>query len=158
MLDPIALLVYAVFLPLLHDIGDHVIQTGHQAVHKEKPGRAGAWACAKHIVTYHLLIATLPTAGVALFGFPFNPPMFAAALALSVITHYWADRREGFHTFIRRLGRGGFLDHVTVVRNTRDIAAGHPAAKTGPGTGGYTLDQIWHRTWLHVCAALLAIA
>ncbi len=144
--------VYAVVMLRLHDLADHGVQTSHQAINKELPGRKGALACAGHIVTYHLVLAAFPTAAILLLGFPFTPWATVSALAVSVVTHYYADRRTGFLALLRRVGCAGMIDEVTVVRK-----AGAEARKTGPGTGAYALDQMWHKNWLIVCCLLLAI-
>lgn len=44
----------AVFVALYaaHQVGDHWIQTQHQADCKGQPGWAGRWACLAHVATY----------------------------------------------------------------------------------------------------------
>ncbi len=40
-----------------HQLGDHVMQTDHQASHKAGSGRTAAWAMAGHLTAYHLTLA-----------------------------------------------------------------------------------------------------
>ncbi|WP_381805568.1 hypothetical protein [Streptomyces niveus] len=143
------------------NIGDHWIQNDHCARVKgatdanpvytptdnpdEEPvahGTAdGTKACAWHCLTYTATQAVAVSVGARVLGIRLRPGAAAAALAVSGITHYIADRRVP----------GGVLETL--------------AAKTGKTTfykladhgmnGAYALDQAWHEGWEAV-AALIA--
>ena len=118
-----------------HQGADYWVQTSHQAAHKGSPGWAGRWACAKHVATYTATLA-VPQAGVAWWqGQAQRPRRVAAGLAVSAVTHYWADRRTTLARLAERFGLGGFY-----------------RAGTGLASGAAHLDQAWHWVWLGVAA------
>ncbi|MGW9374082.1 hypothetical protein ACWGVR_29215 [Streptomyces xanthophaeus] len=143
------------------NIGDHWIQNDHCARVKAATDaepvlmpaadpdaelvahgtRDGIKACAWHCLTYTATQAVVVGAGARVLGIRLHPGAAAAALALSGMTHYIADRRVP----------GGVLEKL--------------ATKTGKGNffrladhglnGAYALDQAWHEGW-ETLAALLA--
>lgn len=113
-----------------HAAGDYWIQTNHQA--ETKQHHAGN--CALHVLTYcltqsaFLLVLSLTTG--------WQPTAWGALAALTVtaVTHYAADRRDPLRKLAVAMGKGGFVDN-----------------------GGLPLlDQAWHMTWLFPAALLLA--
>lgn len=137
----------AVFAALFvgHSVGDHWVQTHHQATHKGIPGRAGRWACAKHVTTLAATQAACLVAVVACTSLSLSPWWTAAGLAANAGTHYWADRRTTLERLAAalewRMGKASF--------------AALGAGQGHLGTGAYALDQAWHHGWL-LAAALLA--
>lgn len=129
------------------DVADHWIQTDHQASTKGQhdyvegqSSAAGRRACAAHVATYTAAQAAVLLAGTRLLGIRLRPGPVAAALALSAVTHYVADRREPLRRLADATGKGNFVrlaDHGL--------------------NGGYLLDQAWHHTFETV-AALIASA
>jgi hypothetical protein len=130
------------------NIGDHFVQSDYCARVKgatdDKPvhGTAdGIKACAWHCLTYTATQALAVGAGARILGIRLHPGAAAAALALSFVTHYAADRRVP----------GGLLETL--------------ATKTGKGNfwrladhginGAYCLDSAWHHGW-ETAAALVA--
>ncbi|MEU8718272.1 MULTISPECIES: hypothetical protein [unclassified Streptomyces] len=142
------------------NIGDHLMQTDYCARVKgatdDKPvhfaaspddeptvhGTAdGIKACAWHCLTYTATQAVAVGAGARVLGIRLHPGAAAAALALSFLTHYAADRRVP----------GGLLETL--------------ATKTGKGNfwrladhglnGAYCIDGAWHHGW-ETLAALVA--
>ncbi|MGW7529855.1 hypothetical protein [Streptomyces sp. NPDC054783] len=140
------------------NIGDHFVQSDYCARGKgatrvkgatdDKPVRFaaspddeptvhgtadGVKACAWHCLTYTATQALVVGAGTRILGIRLHPGAAAAALALSFVTHYAADRRVP----------GGLLETL--------------AAKTGKGSfwrladhginGAYCLDRAWHHGW-----------
>ncbi|GIJ10716.1 DUF3307 domain-containing protein [Micromonospora andamanensis] len=140
----------AVFAALYaaHQVGDHWIQTQHQADHKGRPGWAGRWACVKHCATY---TATGVVALVLLAGFTGWRPALApllAGLTVSAVSHYIADRRTPLFRLAMATGSGRFW-RLGAPRADRDD---NPSL----GTGAYALDQSWHVGWLFISALIIA--
>jgi hypothetical protein len=136
--------VYAV-LTASHEVGDHWSQIDAQATAKGEPGRAGAKACASHVASYTATQALALLAADRFLGLGVGWRRAAAALAVSAVTHYAADRQAGH-----------WRDE-----NPRGVA--RLAAVTGhagwlerdPGSP-YLLDQSWHKGWIAVAAAVAA--
>lgn len=143
---------FAVLAPTLlvaHNVADHWIQTEHQACHKGRPGWAGRWACAAHVLSYTGACAAAVVAVGWLFNLPITLPGVLAGQLVSALTHYWADRRTPLALLARLVGKRGFLT-LGVPRPGRDD---NPSL----GTGAYALDQAWHWLWLGVAAAVTAL-
>jgi hypothetical protein len=95
----------------------------------------------ENCLTYTATQALAVGAGARVLGIRLHPGAAAAALALSFVTHYAADRRVP----------GGLLETL--------------ATKTGKGNfwgladhginGAYCLDSAWHHGW-ETAAALIA--
>ncbi len=134
-----AAITFTASLPALliaHHVGDHWVQTSHQACGKAARGWSGAWCCAKHVAGYTLTTSGLLGFVVALFALPVSPLGFVLGQAVSAVTHYWADRRYTLAWFAKVVGKIGYYDHG----------------------GAYELDQSFHRFWLLVAALVTALA
>ncbi|MFE6925918.1 transcriptional regulator [Nocardia sp. NPDC057663] len=118
-----------------HQVGDYWVQTSHQAAGKGAPGWHGRWECAKHVATYTLTLALCLAAVAWWLHLPIDLGWAAGGLAVSAVTHYWADRRTTLAALSDRLGLGGFY-----------------RAGTGLASGAAHLDQSWHWLWLGVAA------
>jgi hypothetical protein len=128
------------------DVADHWIQTDHQAAtkgqHDHTEGQstaAGRRACAAHVATYTATQAAALLGGGALLGMRLRPGRVAAALALSAVTHYVADRRDPLRRLADATGKSRFVrlaDHGV--------------------NGAYALDQAWHHCFETLAAALAA--
>lgn len=145
----------AVFAALFagHSIGDHWVQTSHQAACKGGQGWLGRWACAKHVATLQGTKLVLLAFAELILRFELTPGAVALAFAVDGVSHYWADRRFTLERLARRrwVNKGEFYDQGVNLVN----AAGNPAPHIG--TGRYALDQSWHHLWLFV-AAVLAVS
>jgi hypothetical protein len=130
----------AVFVALFaaHHLGDHVIQTDHQAATKALPGRRGWAAMAGHLATYHAA-AVVALILLALAGVPLTVAGCAAGLALSAVTHGFLDRRWPVQWILRATGSPRFAESTT------------------PLHGGYLADQSLHIACLFVSALLVAV-
>jgi hypothetical protein len=129
--------VAAVFgaLYAAHQVGDHWVQTQHQADHKDLPGWPGRLACLEHVATY-TATAVVALAGLAVVtGWRADLLPLAAGLAVSAVTHYIADRRAPLRRLADQLGK-------------------NPVWLTQHG-GLYQLDQSWHVGWLFVAALII---
>ncbi|KOU41240.1 hypothetical protein ADK55_29010 [Streptomyces sp. WM4235] len=128
-----------------HEVADHWVQIDTQAVTKGKPGSDGARACAAHVATYTLTQGLALAAGSKLLGLRLTPHRAAAALAVSALTHYIADRQGGHWRDPQPRG---------IVRLA--AATGHAKwLQRDPGAG-YLMDQSWHKGWLLVAALVAA--
>lgn len=138
-----------------HYLGDHWIQTSPQACKKALNGggtRACAlWHCAKHVTTWTATVTVFIAVAGWWLHLPLKPGWLAAGMALNAATHFVADLRTPLLWLARLLGRGGYLQHATVVR-----APAGGADPTGPGTAAFELDQSWHIAWLAVAALVIA--
>lgn len=128
----------AVFAALYaaHHVGDFWVQTPRQVAAKGMPGWSGRVACAEHVATYTVtaLVALLALEWAT--GWQADPWPTIAALCVSAVTHYIADRRTPLRRIADWLGKDAhWLDH---------------------GGGMLHLDQAWHVCWLFVAALIAA--
>lgn len=130
----------AVFVALFaaHHLGDHVLQTDHQAAAKTQPGRPGWVAMVGHLATYHAA-AVVALGALALAGVPLSVAGCLAGLAFSAMTHGFLDRRWPVQWILRATGSPRF------------------AASTTPLHGGYLADQSLHIVCLFVSALLVTV-
>ncbi|WP_285551698.1 hypothetical protein [Actinoplanes regularis] len=137
-----------------HYIGDHWVQTDGQA-HGKGLDNAGCdrsvalWHCAKHVASWTLTTSVFLLAAGWWLRLPFQTGWLVAGITVNAVTHFVADLRTPLIRLGRLLGRGGYLDHVRVVRPSGP-------ASSGPGTALFELDQAWHIGWLAVSALLIA--
>ncbi|MDW8804361.1 hypothetical protein P1P68_06030 [Streptomyces scabiei] len=142
-------LVYAL-LRASANLADTWGQTPHQAVNKgwhngdtdssgrERTSREGRRACAAHCLSYVALQGLAVLGGSAVTGTRLRYGRVAAGLALSGMTHYYADRRRPLKALAKRVGKGEFWD------------------LGGELGGNFQLDQAWHHSWELVAALLIA--
>lgn len=122
-----------------HQAGDYWVQTSSQAAAKGLPGWKGRWACAAHVWTYTLTLASFLALAGWWLALPLGFVHVAAGLAVSAVTHYVSDRRTPLAKLAGVLGKGGFW-----------------RAGEGLATGAGLLDQAWHWCWLLVSALVVA--
>ncbi|WP_369265812.1 hypothetical protein [Streptomyces harbinensis] len=113
--------------------------TKEKTTHGTADGRK---ACLHHCLTYTATQAAVVGVGTRVLGIRLHPGAAAAALALSLGTHYIADRRVPGHgvleTLAAKTGKGGFFRLADHGMN-----------------GAFHLDNAWHHGWETV-AALIA--
>lgn len=159
----------AVAMYVGHHVGDYWVQTDHDAAHKGKAGTEGVHACLRHVFSYVItqgvcvLLVSLATSEFI------APWLYVAALIVSGVFHYAADRREfGIMFKLARLipGKAKFLT-LGVPRANRFVRAedeigeaGSPVPLDNPslGTGAWALDQSWHLATSVFLPALLVAA
>ena len=144
-----------------HDLGDHVVQTDHQAAGKS--GREG-WAgpMAGHVGTYIAVQAAGLTALQVLVGVRMSPARLLAGLAWSAGTHALLDRRWPVVALLDATGSRGFARPQVQVTGSavpsalrgRDpiVEAGGPLPLPGP----YLADQSLHHGAVFVAALIIA--
>ena len=115
------------------------MQTSHQAMRKGLPGWAGRIACAKHVATYTLTLAACLALAAWRLSLPVSIGWAATGLAVSALTHYFADRRKPLAKLADLLGNGGFW-----------------RSGEGLASGAAHLDQSWHWLWLFIAALITA--
>lgn len=146
----------AVFAALYaaHHIGDHWVQTHHQALTKGAASWRGRLACARHVASLTAVQVVAVAALVPALGVQLNPAAVAAGLAVNAASHWWADRR---HTLARLavLAEGAGINGKTAYYR---LGAPRPGRDDNPslGTGAYHLDQAWHVGWLFPAALIIA--
>lgn len=119
-----------------HLVGDHWVQTSHQAQHKtEQPLER-----LKHVATLQITKMVF-VAPLFFLGLDVHPVALVGGLLLDGLTHYWIDDRRNLRKLARMTGKEGFYD------------AGAPPV----GTGAYQLDQSAHIAILYVVTLLLVI-
>jgi hypothetical protein len=87
-------------------------ETGTETVHGTREGQL---ACAHHVATYTATQAGALLIGSRLLGLRLKPGHLAAALALSVATHYVADRRQPLARIAQAAGKGAFYERLSPV-------------------------------------------
>jgi hypothetical protein len=153
-MDPRNLRALALFAALhatfadIHPACDQIIQSSADAIGKGGPGWTGRRHCARHVTTYTAGQTVAAVAVTRALGYRMPVRALAAGMAVNAVTHYAIDRRGPFIRFMRRVGRGGYLDHATVQRREGVVDT------AGPGTALMELDQAAHRL-IGVAASLL---
>lgn len=110
-------------------------QSGAETVHGTRQGQL---VCAHHCLTYTATQAGALLIGSHLLGLRLKPGRVAAALAVSLTTHYIADRREPLRRLANATGKSAFYQRLS------------------PICGSFELDQAWHHGWETAAALLLA--
>lgn len=131
---------FAIALYVGHHIGDYWVQRDEDAACKGKAGREGVLACLNHVISYLVTQAACVLLVSLATGEFVSPWLYTAALLVSGVFHYLADRRE--HGIMFRLarkipGKAKFLV-LGVPRG------GHYDDNPSLGTGAWALDQSWH--------------
>lgn len=147
----------AVFIALYagHQVGDHWVQSSCQAACKGRPGRAGRWACTKHVTTLTLTKALLLLPAALVLDLHLTAAGLLLGLAVDAGTHWWADRRTTLAWLAKVTGKGEFHDLGAGVVSTSTAEDGITGRHLGRGS--YALDQSFHVLWLFV-AALITVA
>jgi hypothetical protein len=134
MTDPLR---FAALLPTLwaaHNVGDHLVQTDHQAVRKAQSWRA----MAGHIVGYQAAQVVAVGAVLAATGMRCSRRNVLVGMVFSGATHAFIDRRWPVRWLLRHTGSAGFAEMST------------------PVNGPYQADQALHHGCLLIAALLMA--
>ncbi|MGN9782954.1 DUF3307 domain-containing protein [Nonomuraea sp. ZG12] len=139
----------AVFVTLYvaHSVGDHWVQTHHQACAKGAPTNAGRLACLRHVITLTLTKGIAFVALALATGLTTEPLSLFAGFAVDALSHYWADRRTTLARLAKLIGKDAFFRMGLPRPGTDDPAH--------LGTGAYALDQSWHVGWLFIAALII---
>lgn len=132
--NPLRYAVLAATLYAAHTVGDHIVQTDHQAA-----GKATSWrAMAGHIAGYQATQAAAVAAVLRATGLRASRRGLVAGALLSGVTHAILDRRWPV---------------TAILRATRSPRFAEMAA---PLCGPYLADQALHHGCLALAAALMA--
>ncbi|WP_113698819.1 DUF3307 domain-containing protein [Nonomuraea lactucae] len=140
----------AIFVTLYaaHSVGDHWVQTHHQACAKGAPTIAGRLACLRHVATLTITKVIALAALALTTGLTTEPLLLVAGLAVDAFSHYWADRRTTLARLAEVTGHGDFFRMGQPRPGTNDAVH--------LGTGAYALDQSWHVGWLFIAALIIS--
>jgi hypothetical protein len=130
-----------------HDLGDHVVQTDHQAAHKSSDWRAMGSHITGYQITQAVALAALRPLGVR--------PSWRrtlAGMAVSAATHAFLDRRWPVVWLLEHTGSREFAHPVVESIGTQIDVGTVESLATLPLHGPYLADQSLH----HVC--LMAVA
>lgn len=116
-----------------HTVGDHLVQTDHQAAHKAKSWRA----MAGHVGSYQLTCATALAAVQAVTGIRPSWRHVVAGHLFSAATHALLDRRWPVQKILRATGSPRFAELQI------------------PINGMYQADQSLHHACLFVAALIM---
>ncbi|MFF8506401.1 transcriptional regulator [Streptomyces anulatus] len=147
----------AVFVALFvaHSVGDHWVQTSHQAAEKGRAGWAGRLADARHVLSLTATKGVVLAVVVLVLDLPVTLLGLVAGLGIDAATHWWADRRSTLAWLAKVMGQTQFYSLGTGAHPAHPVTAeGKPAATLG--TGAYALDQSFHHLFLGVAALLIA--
>lgn len=147
----------AVFVALYvaHSVGDHWVQTSHQAAEKGRPGWVGRLADARHVLGLTITKGIALAAVVLVLDIPVTVTGLVAGLGVDAVTHWWADRRTTLAWLAKVTGKTEFLSLGTPAHPAHPVTADGGYAPT-LGTGAYALDQSFHHLFLGVAALLVA--
>lgn len=100
----------AVYIALFaaHQVADHWIQRQVDADTKHKDGLAGWLANLTHVATYTLTCAVALDLADWRLGLHLSPGAVLIGLAVSAVTHSWADRRHTLRWLADKVGSGAF--------------------------------------------------
>lgn len=146
----------AVFIVLYvaHSVGDHWVQTSHQAAYKGAEGWVGRLADARHVATLTATKGIVLAPVVWLLDLDLTYLGLLLGFGVDAVTHWWADRRTTLARLAELTGKAEFYALGTGAHPAHPVTArGGPAAHLG--TGAYALDQSWHHAWLLVAALLI---
>ncbi len=148
-----------------HHVGDYWVQTDHQARHKGDAGYEGRIQCIAHVAGYLATQVVLLAVVNGVLDMHLNVWAVVAALLVSGVTHYLADRREhGLMFKLARLlpGKAAFMELGRPRTGWIWAQAGDETVAPRDdnpqlATGAWALDQAWHIFWGVFVAALLAV-
>ncbi|WP_371801571.1 hypothetical protein OHA38_43425 (plasmid) [Streptomyces sp. NBC_01732] len=145
--------------------GDHLVYRDGTPVGKEPEGddRAGhltmtatclGWvSAARHVAIY--TAGQLAGTVVCTRALGYRVPVGAllAGTGINAVTHLVIDKRQPLLWMASRAGKGGYVEHCTVVRDV-DEEGTVRVESSGPGSAAFELDQALHRA-IGVGAALV---
>jgi len=129
--------------------GDWWGQSNTVAGTKRRPGSEGRRACAKHVAIVTAAQAASLGLACVVTGRRLDLSRVVTGLAVNGASHFWADRRTGWETFIKEyLGKAEFYEKGKLKSEEygTDCLA----------TGAHMLDRTWHDAWNIAAAVYLA--
>ncbi|MFJ1796520.1 transcriptional regulator [Kitasatospora griseola] len=123
-----------------HQVGDHWVQSSCQSARKGMPGRAGRWACTKHVSTLTLTKALLLFPAALVLDLHLTAAGLLLGLAVDAGTHWWADRRTTLAWLAKVTGKSEFYGLGADVVDTSTAEDGITGRHLGRGS--YALDLL----------------
>ncbi|MFJ4343013.1 hypothetical protein [Streptomyces sp. NPDC088915] len=106
--------------------------------------RLGWISAARHVASYTAGQLTGTVLLTRVLGYRVPAPALLAGAAINGLTHLVIDKRQPLLWLAAKAGKGGYVDHCTVVRRVDQDGAAQVEA-TGPGSAAFELDQSLHR-------------
>ncbi|RAJ48661.1 hypothetical protein K388_06927 [Streptomyces sp. KhCrAH-43] len=123
--------------------------------------RLGWTSAARHVASYSAGQVTGTVLLTRVLGYRVPASALIAGAGINALTHLVIDKRQPLLWMAARAGKGGYVDHCTVVRRLDEDGAAR-VEESGPGTALFELDQALHRaigafaavttTWLTICS------
>jgi len=162
---------------IAHNVADHWVQSGWEAENKGRKDSIGRAACLSHVVTYTFTLVAVAGVLILIFHLPVTWHGLVTGLAVSAVTHYWADRRFTLEKLAQLRGHGDFYKlgqprdvtaHAVTrmtgenastlrLRTYKDTHGEIPWDNPSLGTGAYVLDQSWHWFWILVTTIVTVV-
>ncbi|WP_019630207.1 DUF3307 domain-containing protein [Actinomadura atramentaria] len=142
--SPIVFAAVFAVLYAAHEVGDHWVQRGREALGKGATGWTGRLLCARHVVGLTVVKVVALAFAALVLALPLNVWTVTAGLLVDALSHYWADRRATLLKLADKVGKAEFAR----------LGDGGAAPA---GTGAYALDQSWHIGWLFVAALIASL-
>ncbi len=140
MIEIIIALSFAWTAGVAHEFADHIAgQTDKIAANKVRSGRVGWSHILQHVFAYHVVMAFMLLAVIAIFNLPVSLLGFISAIVFSAATHGFIDRRWPVKWLLDKTGSPRF------------------AEMQSPICGMYLADQSLHKLALWVSAILFAV-
>lgn len=117
----------------------------------------GRRSVSRHVASYTAVQLASTLAVTRTLGYRVPAAALLTGAAINVITHGIIDRRDPLIWLAEKTGKGGYVQHATVVRKAGGEGTAYPEPVqdvSGPGTALMELDQAAHRA-IGVAAALV---
>ncbi|HWU08451.1 MAG TPA: hypothetical protein VN520_19075 [Streptomyces sp.] len=117
----------------------------------------GRRSVSRHVASYSAVQLASTLAVTRTLGYRVPAAALLTGAAINAITHGIIDRRDPLLWLAEKTGKGGYIQHATVVRKAGGEGTEYPKAVqdvSGPGTALMELDQAAHRA-IGVAAALV---
>ncbi len=145
--------------------GDHLVYrdgtpVGEEAENDDRTGqrtmtatRLGWISASRHVAGYTAGQLAGTVAVTRALGYRVPAGALLTGAGINALTHLVIDKRQPLLWLAAKAGKGGYVEHCTVVRNV-DEEGNARAEDSGPGTAAFELDQAAHRA-IGVAAALV---
>ncbi|MFJ8388559.1 hypothetical protein ACIQ9Q_29360 [Streptomyces sp. NPDC094438] len=145
--------------------GDHLVYRDGTPVGEEPDGddrtgqptmsatRLGWISAARHVASYSAGQLAGTVIVTRTLGYRVPVGALLAGAGINGFTHLVIDKRQPLLWLASRVGKGGYVEHCTVVRKVDEEGAAQ-VESSGPGSAAFELDQALHRA-IGVGAALV---
>ncbi|GAA1376660.1 hypothetical protein ACFPK5_00955 [Streptomyces beijiangensis] len=146
--------------------GDHLVYRTDGSLAEEDPQRHGKdgrtctasaygrKSVSRHVASYTAVQLASTLAVTRTLGYRVPAAALLTGAAINAVTHGIIDRRDPLIWIAEKVGKGGYIEHATVVRKAGTDYPEPVQDLSGPGTALMELDQAAHRA-IGVAAALV---